>query len=226
MRLTIRDIARMAGTSPTAVSFVLNGKDHKRVSAEKRKAILATVRKYGYRPSTVAAGLTLQRSFRIAVCTTGPFSEHPLIGAASHHEMVNRAAQQLHDAGYGVASILVDPRDPVQQTTRRLKQVEADGFLLVGFGADVLDKVLFSLAEQRIPAVAIGACFDHNPLGYSWAAIDRQASFGEAVAYLADAGLRRIAMLDIAVNQTHTALKRAGYERTMAERRLRALPLF
>ena len=46
------------------------------------------------------------------------------------------------------------------------------------------------------------------------------------MAYLADAGLRRIAMLDIAVNQTHTALKRAGYERTMAERRLRALPLF
>ena len=225
MKLTIKDIARLAETSATAVSFVLNGKDEGRVSAEKREAILAVVRKVGYRRSAAAKGLTLNRSYRIAVCTAGGFLSHPLIGATSHHELINLASQRLHDAGYGIAPVQADVHRSAAEITGRLRQVEADGFLFVDMPADVLDRILFSMSERHTPAVALGTSFPETAPGYSWAAIDRGGSFEQATAHLLDRGLRRIAMLDIDVSGTFTAVKRAGYERAMRARGLEPLPL-
>ncbi|MBQ5749339.1 MAG: helix-turn-helix domain-containing protein, partial [Oscillospiraceae bacterium] len=48
-KLTTREIARMAGVSPTAVSFALNGKEG--ISAETRRKILDIVQKNGYEPT-------------------------------------------------------------------------------------------------------------------------------------------------------------------------------
>jgi len=226
MRLTIHDIARMAGTSATAVSFVLNGKDHKRVRADKRRAILEVVRKHGYKGQTAARALTLRRSYRVAICTAGAMASYPLIGAASHHETILLAAQSLHASGYGLGMLQIDTSLPLADTARRLAQEDVDGFLFVDFTADFLDKILFSLAEKRIPAVSVGTPLDARAPDCSWAAIDREGSFAAGASYLLGQGLRRLAMLDIDLPKTHAAAKRRGYERAMRSRGLDPLPLF
>ena len=48
-KITNRDIARMAGVSPAAVSIAINGKDG--ISEETRKRILAIARQYHYCPN-------------------------------------------------------------------------------------------------------------------------------------------------------------------------------
>jgi LacI family transcriptional regulator len=225
MRLTIKDIARLAHTSPTAVSFVLNGKGEKRVSPATCKAILKVVRKHGYRRRSSARGLKLQRNFKVGLVVAGPLSEYPLIGAASHHDIVNLAARFLHERGYGVEMLQLDTHRKQADIARELEQEEVDGFLFVDFSADFLDRILFWLQEHNMPAVAASTRFpDESP--YSWAAIARESSFQAGVEYLLGTGVQRVAMLDIDINGTFTAIKRRGYESAMRAHGLDPLPMF
>ncbi|MBQ1264929.1 MAG: LacI family DNA-binding transcriptional regulator [Oscillospiraceae bacterium] len=60
-KLTTREIARMAGVSPTAVSFALNGKEG--ISQDTRRKILDLVQKLGYEP-TKRGRIARDRSLR------------------------------------------------------------------------------------------------------------------------------------------------------------------
>lgn len=57
-RVTMKDVARRAGVSQSTVSFVLNGLEDMRISAETRKRVLGAVEDLGYRPR--AAGRPLK----------------------------------------------------------------------------------------------------------------------------------------------------------------------
>lgn len=62
-QITIRDIAREAGVSTAAVSYVLN--DKKGVGAETREKIERAIEKYGYRPSLRSKSLALGKNYSI-----------------------------------------------------------------------------------------------------------------------------------------------------------------
>jgi len=49
-RVTMKDVALAAGVSQSTVSFVLNGNDDMRISAETRRRVLRAVADLGYRP--------------------------------------------------------------------------------------------------------------------------------------------------------------------------------
>ena len=68
-RLTISDIARMANTSKTTVSFFLNGHTD-RMSDETRRRIQAVVNETGYEPSPLARGMNAKRTRLIGVIIT------------------------------------------------------------------------------------------------------------------------------------------------------------
>ncbi|WP_298714070.1 LacI family DNA-binding transcriptional regulator [Chitinophaga sp.] len=56
--ISIKDIAKQAGVSPTTVSFVLNGKGReKRISEQVSKKILKLAAKLKYKPNQLARGL-------------------------------------------------------------------------------------------------------------------------------------------------------------------------
>ncbi|MFD1831548.1 LacI family DNA-binding transcriptional regulator [Streptomyces desertarenae] len=61
-RPTSRDVARAAGVSQAAVSLVLGGKWHGRVSAAKAEAVRGAARELGYRPNLAARSLRLGRT--------------------------------------------------------------------------------------------------------------------------------------------------------------------
>ena len=97
MAVTIREIAKLTDCSPTAVSFVLNGKDAGRVSAEKRAAILEAVKKYRYRRNPAAHGLTTRRVFRVGLCMVAAADTHPVLGRFSRYEHVALVSRALHE---------------------------------------------------------------------------------------------------------------------------------
>ena len=55
-QLTIKDIAKEANVSITAVSFVLNGKENS-VSKETAERIISVCKKYNFKPNYIASSL-------------------------------------------------------------------------------------------------------------------------------------------------------------------------
>lgn len=116
-KLTIRDIARMAGVSTTAVSFVLNGRSG--VSDATRKKVQEIIQETGFTPNIHTRRLNLKRSFTVHVVMrqydyslfnlfamdvlTGIFKESKLLGYSVIFTAVEKDTEcsELMDAIHG-----------------------------------------------------------------------------------------------------------------------------
>ncbi|MEV0486886.1 LacI family DNA-binding transcriptional regulator [Streptomyces sp. NPDC050508] len=84
-RPTSRDVARLAGVSHTAVSFVFNGRADGNLSPATQERIRQAATQLGYRPDPVARGLRRRRTAVIGLVTdeiaSSPFAGRLLRGA-------------------------------------------------------------------------------------------------------------------------------------------------
>ncbi|MEU6256928.1 LacI family DNA-binding transcriptional regulator [Streptomyces sp. NPDC047043] len=84
-RPTSRDVARLAGVSHTAVSFVFNGRAEGNLSPATQERIRQAAVRLGYRPDPVARGLRRRRTAVIGLVTdeiaSSPFAGRLLRGA-------------------------------------------------------------------------------------------------------------------------------------------------
>ncbi|MEU5890461.1 LacI family DNA-binding transcriptional regulator [Streptomyces sp. NPDC047461] len=84
-RPTSKDVARLAGVSHTAVSFVFNGRADGNLSPATQERIRQAADRLGYRPDPVARGLRRRRTAVIGLVTdeiaTSPFAGRLLRGA-------------------------------------------------------------------------------------------------------------------------------------------------
>jgi LacI family transcriptional regulator len=82
--VTMNDVAKHAGVSRTAVSFVLNNREDASISEETRVRIADAVQALGYRPNAGARALASQRSDWYGIVTeivTAPFAVDIIKGA-------------------------------------------------------------------------------------------------------------------------------------------------
>lgn len=70
---TIRDVATVAGVSPSTVSKVLSGSD--RISTETAERVLEVVRRLGYRPNSIAQSLRTRSTLTIGMINRDAASE-------------------------------------------------------------------------------------------------------------------------------------------------------
>ena len=220
--VTIKDIARLTGTSATAVSFVLNNKDRKRVHPDKRKAILEAAEKHGYRRNLAARGLALKRTFRIATCLHGFFEQSPVLGHFGQYETVSLVARKLYSVGYGMDLLQIDKRAALSEVSRTLAQEKVDGVLFAYWDPQLLKQVVAALKEEGIATAAIESSFVKEC--YS-AVIDRENGFRSATRYLLDCGLKKVVLLDCRMGM-YGEPKRAGYEEAMREAGHSPYPIF
>ena len=85
-RVTLADVARLAGVSQTTASFVLSGRrEEMRISAQVEAKILRAVQETGYRPNVVSrslrTGATHTIGFVSDTVATTPFAGHLIWGA-------------------------------------------------------------------------------------------------------------------------------------------------
>jgi LacI family transcriptional regulator len=75
-RVTINDVARVAGVSRQTVSRALNDKGE--IDAGTKQRVLDAARELGYRPSRFARGLVRQDSTTIGLVPTRPTSRRAI----------------------------------------------------------------------------------------------------------------------------------------------------
>ncbi len=66
-KITIKDIARLAGVSVATVSYIINGIHEERYTQETKNKVLQIVNLYNFRPSRLAQSLALSKSRNIII---------------------------------------------------------------------------------------------------------------------------------------------------------------
>ena len=68
-KITIKDVARLAGVSVATVSYVINGKHEDRYTEETKRKVLQIVNLYNFQPSRLAQSFALSKSRNVIVLT-------------------------------------------------------------------------------------------------------------------------------------------------------------
>lgn len=151
-RITIKDIAQMAGTSKTTVSFYLNG-HMDRMSDSTRERIREAIESTGYAPNPLARGMNAKTSRLIGVIigdVTNEFSNRFVkgVGAVADHEgyrllicssnydAENERAYIERLRALGVDGFIVQP---TAQFKAVAESIEAAGKRLVFFDSKLYD---------------------------------------------------------------------------------------
>lgn len=102
-RVTLADVARLAGLSPTAASMILTGRPDTRLSAEAHSKVMAAAEQLGYRPNVAARGLRTDRTQSIAfisdVVATTRFATGLIRGALQAAEDATHVMLVLETGG-------------------------------------------------------------------------------------------------------------------------------
>ncbi len=139
-RVTINQIAEMAGTSKTTVSFYLNGKTD-RMSAETQERIRRVIERTGYEPSPLARGLNAKESKLIGVVIgdiTNAFANQivkgidEVISAEGYRMLVcNSDFDKQNELAYidrllalGVDGFIVQPTAQFKEITRQISDAK------------------------------------------------------------------------------------------------------
>lgn len=202
-RITIKDIARMAGVSVTTVSRALN--DAPEINPETRKRILRLCQKTGYRTNLLARSLISSRTNVIGVIP--PDISNPFHAAFSLHiEMYAK------ERNYQVMLCSGHPGDErIGDLFDFLISQRVDGVLLLNSSRGAGDLLK---AHAALPSVLVGDCRSEEfSSQINAVSVDNYLGGQMAAEYLCRLGHRRVAYLGLRTDNFTHALRHRGFTR-------------
>lgn len=203
--VTMKQVADELGVNPSTISRALNGQPG--VGEEIRRKVIEAVERLGYRRNAAARNLIKQRAEAIGVVI--PRSSEYVFGNPYHFELLQGICEAAKASGYRV---LLD-MDPDGEFTEPVKNAQADGLVVVH--PSVTDARLLKLAEEGIPAVLIGMCFE---LDIPFVEVDHERSVATVVEHLLETGRERIALVPGHARHPAVVERVAGYKLALARR--------
>lgn len=207
-RLTIADVAELAGVSYQTVSRVINEKPD--VSPETRQRVLEIIEETGYRPSGLARGLATAHTATIGLVV-------PDIANPFFSDLAREIEQSAYKKGYSVFFCNTN-EDPTREidVLNTLEEKHVDGVIICGLRQENarMKKVL-----ARLPAVVL-VNRQLNGTDYPTVMIDNTEGAKQAVRHLVHLGRRSIGLLAGPKTSYSGACREMGYRQAMAEANL------
>jgi LacI family transcriptional regulator len=139
----IRDVAKLAGVSPSTVSRVINGTAN--VDAEKKRRVYDAIEKTGFRPNELARALFKQSSRLIGMII--PDIENPFFS-----ELAKAVEETAYENGYRILLCSSNSNlDKEKSNLQMLAQMKADGIIFVTHNSEI-DSFA---ASMPMPVVAV-----------------------------------------------------------------------
>lgn len=194
--VTIKDIARKAGVSPSTVSMVINRRPG--IGEETRQRVLGIIQALGYTPNLVARSLVKRHSQSIALLIES--TQHPIFP-----EIAAGVDEVLVEQGYSLS--IISTHDDSILESREIEKIKARGIDGILTSAALVDNDnLLHLAQSGFPVVALLRRVYHcDELDYV-VADNRRGGF-LALEHLIRLGHRRIGILKGPSNNS-TAIER------------------
>ncbi|GAA0541405.1 LacI family DNA-binding transcriptional regulator [Chitinophaga japonensis] len=200
--ISIKDIARQAGVSPTTVSFVLNGKaKEKRISDQVSKKILKIANKLKYKPNQLARGLR-----------TGKTKTLGLIVEDIANNFFANVAKVVEDEadkhGYKVLyGSTEDNSDKARGLLEVLKYRQVDGYIITP--AKNMEKEIELLKMVRKPVVLMDRYLPNVDSHY--VVVDNFQGAFAATSHLVEQGYKKIGIITTTSDQVQMKQRLDGF---------------
>lgn len=153
--MTIKEVARLAGVSPAAVSRYLNGGP---LSKEKRDRVARAIEETGYRPNLMAKTMRTGRMRQVGIIIPRIFSE-------SVHLLMDGIAEELLEEDYlTVLGYSDSSKDREMQYLEMMQSNRVAGIILMATTLSDIKRI--SLENCTVPLVITGQNFEGLPCVY------------------------------------------------------------
>jgi LacI family transcriptional regulator len=210
-RLTLKDVAKLAGVAPSTVSFVLNGKAKQmRITDEQAERIMGIVEKSGYEPHRMAVNLRTGQSKTLGLMVesiSGSFF-------ATLAKNIEVAAEKL---GYNVVYCSTENNTKKgSELINMLSRQMVDGYLITP--APGMEKDILKLVAHRRPVVLMDSYFPDINVPY--VLIDNYAGVVQGMEHFISKGYRKIAFITADMKVIQLMERQRGYEDTLRKHKI------
>ncbi|REJ12422.1 MAG: LacI family transcriptional regulator [Paenibacillaceae bacterium] len=210
MSVTIKDVARRAGVSPSTVSRVIS--KHPRISKETIERVTRVMEELGYHPNSMAKGLVSKATHILGVILPRPAEE--LFQNYFFHEVLRGILAQANRSGYDLLIASGSSESDELETVKRLvRGRRVDGIILLS--SKTKDPLIHFLNEVGFPFVIIGRSPDF-PDAPTVDNDNVQAAY-DATRHLINQGHERIGFVSGPQELTVSQDRLAGYRQAMLE---------
>ncbi|MBE6903391.1 MAG: LacI family transcriptional regulator [Ruminococcaceae bacterium] len=205
-KLTIKDIAKMAGVSTTVVSFVINGKEG--VSPKTRKKVEDIIASTNFVPNLSSRRLILNKSFNICIVvksTSNPFNNF------FYFEIAQGLLEKSSEYGYNIVFSEISDDFSKHSFIDILERGDADG---VVFFQNVDNHMLDYVNSKNIPAVLIDSTIQNS---FNYINADYSVSAYTATKHLIDMGHKEIGFISSNFSSTFFSEVFSGFSKALNE---------
>ena len=154
-KITIKDIAREAGVSVATVSYIINGINKERYTAETKRKVLQVVNLYNYRPSKLGQSLANNKSDNIILLTDKHTS---VLQKSENFDFIRMFAKALERLGYNLLirshldAIRIDIADAIfcaGMEEDRFRRLAGENFVpMLTIDAKIDDELFFQVYQD------------------------------------------------------------------------------
>ena len=199
-KITIADVAEALGVSKTTVSRAISGKG--RIGNETKERVLKYIEEHDYKPSVIAQGLAMSRTYNIGVVMP---EDYCMVDAPF---FVNCMAGLHEVAASGGYDLLLTICNNVDMTNleKMVENKKVDGIVLMR--AFVKDQAVEYLKKEQIPFVIVGSSPYEHVVQIDQ---DNEGACKELTSVLLLKGMKRMALIGGNENYVVTQKRLKGY---------------
>ncbi len=210
MSVTIKDVAKRAGVSPSTVSRVLS--NHPRISHATSEKVRAIMEDMGYHPNIMAKSLVSKTTQSLGVILPKPAEE--LFLNTFFMELIRGIVAQANRSGYDVVlSSGSSEQEEVDAVSRLVYGGRIDGAILLYSRKN--DPVVDFLSRNQFPAVLVGRSEQHSNM--ITVDTDNIQAAADATRHLIQMGHRRIGFVSGPPELVVSVDRMAGFKRALQE---------
>ncbi len=203
-RVTIKDVAKVAGVSVASVSYAINHVD--KIHPETRERILKVIKDLDYKPSQAARCLSNRNSQMIGITfpitesgdTAGTLFNNPFFG-----EFISGIESVTKRQGY---DILFTGVETDEQCKDWIRKRELDGLIMLGMYPK---SFFYAVKKQKVPIVLVDT-YEEYAKDFHRVLIEDEFGAYKATKYLIECGHKKIAFVTGSIE--HSLVNRKRYE--------------
>ncbi len=211
MKVTIKDIARLAGVSTATVSKVVNGKDQK-ISSATRTRVMAIIEEAGYVPNRIASSMVTKKTKTLGLII-------PDIANPFFPEIARGAEDLANREGYTL--ILCNSDNNLEKEDAYIDMLQekmVDGIIFTASSSRT--EISSALKRVRIPVITVDRDID-GLKSQKKIIVDNEIGAFDAVTYMTERGYKSILHLSGPMTSKPAQERYSGYLRALASKNIK-----